>query len=157
MAKLIESPLENDDLLWMEQALEQAKQAGQEGEVPVGAVMVRSGGHIASGRNQLITLNDPTAHAEIQAIRKSSEIIQNYRLVGMTLYVTLEPCSMCLGAIVHSRIQRLVFATAEPRAGAIISAAAMSFEPFNHSLVYSHGLCGSESSELLKSFFAARR
>ena len=109
-----------DDFNWMEQALKLAADAAAEGEVPVGAVLVRDGIMLGSGGNNPISLNDPTAHAEINAIRQAAEKVTNYRLGG-TLYVTLEPCLMCMGAIIHSRIERLVFGARDPKTGAAVS------------------------------------
>jgi len=157
MAQLLQTPVSLLDIHWMSLALEQAHRAKSIDEVPVGAIVVHQEQVVGLGYNQLIQLNDPSAHAEMQAIRQACHNLKNYRLPGASLYVTLEPCTMCLGVIIHSRIQRLVFATAEPRAGALISQAALSFAPYNHSLEFSYGALADESSELLKNFFVQRR
>ena len=112
----------DDDYSWMKRALQLARQAGAAGEVPVGAVVVLDGREIGAGYNAPISGCDPTAHAEIRALRDAARRAGNYRLPGATLYVTLEPCTMCVGAIVHSRISRLVYGAAEPKAGAVVSA-----------------------------------
>ena len=110
--------LESPDIHWMRRALELATLAAREGEVPVGALIVKDGELIAEGRNRPIAHHDPTAHAEIQALRAAGKVLNNYRLPGTTLYVTLEPCPMCAGAIVHARVERVVFAATDPRTGA---------------------------------------
>ena len=145
------------DVAWMRLALSQAEQAAEAGEVPVGAVIVLNGVCIAQANNNPISSSDATGHAELNVIRQACQFLENYRLSGAELYVTLEPCTMCLGGIIHSRLQRVVFATAEPRAGAIISAAAFEFEPYNHSIEYTSNVLQAESSNLLKSFFKNRR
>lgn len=142
----------------MAHALRLAQKAQQLGEVPVGAVLVEGGEVIAEGFNAPITNCDATAHAEIQTIRSACERKSNYRLPDTTLYVSLEPCAMCAGAIVHSRIKRVVIATPEPRAGAAGSVLnVLSNEKLNHQCIVEYGLMQSESSELLKSFFKSRR
>ncbi len=143
---------------WMAYALELAKQAQAHDEVPVGAVIVRDGNILGEGYNQPIALHDPTAHAEIQAIRSACINTGNYRLPGATLYVTLEPCLMCAGAIINSRIERVVFATKEPKMGATGSC----FDVFNtqqltHYVHCEHGVLAQQSSELLLKFFRDRR
>jgi tRNA(adenine34) deaminase len=147
-----------NDLDWMTYALELAKQAQVHNEVPVGAVIVRDGDILGEGYNQPIAMHDPTAHAEIQAIRSACINTGNYRLPGATLYVTLEPCLMCAGAIINSRIERVVFATKEPKMGATGSC----FDIFNtqqliHYVHCEHGVLAQQSSELLLKFFRDRR
>jgi tRNA(adenine34) deaminase len=142
----------------MRHALALAGQAAQFGEVPVGAVIVRNGALLAEGWNQPISLHDPTAHAEIMAIRAAAQVEANYRLTGATLYITIEPCSMCAGAIVHSRIARVVFGAFEPRAGAAGSAInLLQNEHFNHKVAITSGVLAQECGQILKDFFSARR
>lgn len=152
---------ENDliaDERWMREALALAKQAGEAGEVPVGAIMVRGGEVLGRGFNQPIRTCDATAHAEIVAIRDASQFCNNYRLPGTTLYVTIEPCTMCLGAMIHARVERLVFGASEPRAGAVVSQAALiDAGHFNHRLSFTHGVLADECSTLLQDFFRSRR
>lgn len=146
-----------DDFNWMEQALKLAADAAAEGEVPVGAVLVRDGVMLGSGGNNPISLNDPTAHAEINAIRQAAEKVTNYRLGG-TLYVTLEPCLMCMGAIIHSRIERLVFGARDPKTGAAESVYQIGADKrLNHTLNIQGGLLEERCSRLLKDFFKERR
>lgn len=146
-----------DDFKWMEQALKLAADAAAEGEVPVGAVLVRDGTMLGSGGNNPISLNDPTAHAEINAIRQAAEKVTNYRLGG-TLYVTLEPCLMCMGAIIHSRIERLVFGARDPKTGAAESVYQIGADKrLNHTLNIQGGLLEERCSRLLKDFFKERR
>ncbi len=142
----------------MERALELARRAEDEGEVPVGAVVVRDGVIIGEGWNRPISSHDPSAHAEIQALRDAATHLQNYRLPGTTLYVTLEPCPMCAGAIVHARVERVVFAAPDPRTGAAGSLLQLLQNPsLNHQCVVDSGLLMEQSSNLLKSFFRSRR
>jgi len=146
------------DEYWMGKALLLADKAQQQGEVPVGAIIVRNDEIIGEGWNQPIINNDPTAHAEIQALRAASKHVENYRLPDATLYVTLEPCVMCAGAIVHARIKRLVFATTEPKTGAAGSCFDVFNTPqLNHRVNCEHGILAEESSELLRTFFRSRR
>lgn len=146
------------DLQWMQRALVLAAQAAGQGEVPVGAVLVRDGELLAEGYNQPITTHDPTAHAEIVALRTAAAAVGNYRLPDTTLYVTLEPCTMCIGALIHARVTRLVFAAREPRAGAVCSALQLcDHSGYNHKLNWSEGVLAGESSALLTAFFKARR
>lgn len=138
-------------------ALEKAEFAAEIGEVPVGAVLVKDGALLASGSNNPISANDPTAHAEINVIRKAAARLNNYRLGG-TLYVTLEPCLMCMGAIIHSRIERLVFGAADPKTGAAVSMYQIGADSrLNHSLIIEGGLLEQQCSLLLKDFFQQRR
>ena len=147
------------DEYWMRQALQQAEKAASCDEVPVGAVLVDQAGElIASGHNQPITTVDPTAHAEIVVLRAAAKLFGNYRLPDTTLYVTLEPCTMCVGAIVQARIARLVYAATEPKAGAIESALQL-FENthFNHYPEITTGVLEQECSQCLSDFFSNKR
>lgn len=142
----------------MQAALALARQGAELGEVPVGAVLVQDGEIIGRGFNCPISRHDPSAHAEMVAIRAAAESVQNYRLPGSTLYVTLEPCSMCAGLIVHARIARVVFAASEPRAGMAVSQGRFFEQGFlNHRVMVEGGLLAEESGALLKAFFKARR
>ena len=143
---------------WMRLALTLADRAENEGEVPIGAVLVRDGRLLGEGWNQVITANDPTAHAEIVAMRDAAAVVKNYRLPGSTLYVTLEPCTMCAGAMIHARVERLVFGAREPKAGVVCSTCAMLDEPrFNHHIRWQSGVLAEDSSARLQAFFQARR
>ncbi len=147
-----------EDLYWMEQALLAAKEAGTHGEVPVGAVCVLDGQLLSRAGNASIGLHDPTAHAEILAIREAAKKRQNYRLPGVTLYVTLEPCCMCVGALIHARIKRLVWGANDLRTGSVVSVRRLLDEPgHNHRIEYAGGLLAEESAQLLRAFFLARR
>lgn len=144
----------------MGHALELAKCAASQGEVPVGAVVVDAAGNalLGRGRNRVIENSDPTAHAEIVALRDAGTARGNYRLPGATLYVTVEPCTMCAGALVHARIGRLVFGAPEPRAGAVVSRARVLDNPaHNHRVAVSGGVMAAECGALMRAFFAARR
>ena len=150
--------LKENDEQFMRRALELAKRAEQEGEVPVGAVLVKDDEIVGEGWNRPISGHDPTAHAEIQALRAAGQKLGNYRLVETTLYVTLEPCIMCIGAIMHARVKRLVFAASDPRAGAIHSAYTIPNDgKLNHSLDVESDILADECSILLSDFFRARR
>lgn len=143
---------------WMQRALTLADRAADEGEVPVGAVVVRSGQLLGEGWNSVIGDHDPTGHAEIAALRDAARRESNYRLPGATLYVTLEPCSMCAGALVHARIELLVFAAREPKAGVVCSQCALLEAPwYNHRVRWHEGVLAEESSARLQAFFRARR
>ena len=143
---------------FMAQAMELAAQAGQIGEVPVGALVVHEGEIIGQGYNQTISAHDPCAHAEIIALRQAAEFMGNYRLSGCNLYVTLEPCTMCVGAIIHARIQRLIYAATEPKAGAVVSQLQLlSLPHYNHIVQVESGIMADESSAMLSSFFKQRR
>lgn len=143
---------------WMRRAMALAANAEQQGEVPVGAVLVKDGALIAEGRNQMISLNDPSAHAEMQAIRAASAATGNYRLPDCTLYVTLEPCSMCAGVMVHSRIKRLVFGTTDLKTGAAGSVLNLvQHAQFNHQLEVVSGVLAAECASQLSAFFQRRR
>lgn len=147
-----------EDVRWMEYAINLAAKAEALGEVPVGAVIVKEGVILGEGFNQPITAIDPTAHAEIVALRQAAHHIQNYRLIDSTIYVTLEPCTMCVGALVHARIARLVFGTTEPKAGAVVSKSQLlDHDYFNHRVDYSSGLLASRCQHQLSEFFALRR
>ncbi len=142
----------------MRHALTLAHKAAEAGEVPVGAVLVNDGQLLAEGWNRPIIDHDPTAHAEIMAIRAAAKRVENYRLPGTTLYITIEPCSMCAGAIIHARIARVVFGAAEPRAGAAGSALNLLCNAqFNHQTEVSAGVLAEECGQVLKDFFAMRR
>ena len=146
------------DAAWMRLAIDQARNAWAVGEVPVGAVLVREGRVLATGYNQPIGGHDPTAHAEIRAMRAAAELLGNYRLVDCDLYVTLEPCAMCAGAIMHARIARLVFAARDPKTGACGSVVDLFAEArLNHHAVVTGGVGAEASAALLGAFFAARR
>ena len=148
----------NEDEKWMALALEQANKAEEEGEVPVGAILVKDGLLIAKAHNQPISTNDPTAHAEIQLLRAAGKKLKNYRLTGTSLYVTLEPCAMCLGAIMHARIKRLVFGAYDPKTGVCGSSEnLMDAKCFNHKIILVTGVMENESKKLLKNFFNSRR
>jgi tRNA(adenine34) deaminase len=146
-----------DDSLYMRQAIEQANNAWVVGEVPVGAVVVKDGQVIATGFNQPITSNDPTAHAEIVALRAAAEQLANYRLPGCEIYVTLEPCAMCAAALIHARFARVVFGAADPKTGACGGNVDITQASFNHQTKFEGGVLSEECGKLLKAFFAERR
>lgn len=147
-----------DHQRWMARALELAAQAGAVDEVPVGAVVVQGGREIGAGFNAPISGCDPTAHAEIRALRDAAARVGNYRLAGATLYVTLEPCTMCVGAIVHSRISRLVYGAAEPKAGAVESARKTLEEPhLNWRVEVTGGVMAEACGQAISEFFSRRR
>ncbi|MEX2474855.1 tRNA adenosine(34) deaminase TadA [Marinobacter sp.] len=148
----------DEDERWMARALALAAQAADLGEVPVGAVVVLEGLEIGAGYNAPISGCDPTAHAEIRALRDAAQRVGNYRLSGATLYVTLEPCTMCVGAIVHSRVSRLVYGAAEPKAGAVESARRTLDEPyFNWQVASRGGVLADQCSRAISDFFSSRR
>ena len=148
----------NEDEKWMSLALEQARKAEEEGEVPVGAILVKDGLLIAKAHNQPISTNDPTAHAEIQLLRAAGKKLKNYRLTGTSLYVTLEPCAMCLGAIMHARVEHVVFGAYDPKTGVCGSSEnLMDAKCFNHKINLVSGVLENESKQLLKNFFNSRR
>ena len=151
-------PFTDQDLYFMQRAMELAKIGGSQQEVPVGAVLVENQKIIAEGYNAPISNSDATAHAEIQAIRAACIVKKNYRLPQTTFYLTLEPCAMCAGAIVHSRIKRIIIAAKEPRAGAAGSVINILQNPkLNHQCEVEFGLLAEQSSEMLKYFFKSRR
>ena len=152
------SPDSATDIDFMHSALAEAKAAAEAGEVPVGSVAVQNGAIIGRGQNRVLRDNDPTAHAEIVAIRAAAAVLGNYRLLGCTLYVTLEPCAMCAGAIIHARLDRLVYSASDPKAGAAGSVLTVINHPkLNHQMAVEQGLLAEESAELLRSFFRERR
>ena len=142
----------------MQAALAEARLAQQAGEVPIGAVVVHQGKIIGRGQNSLLRNLDPTAHAEIIAMRDAARALGNYRLVGCTLYATLEPCAMCAGAIIHARLDRVVYATADPNAGACGSVLSVLNHPqLNHQMQVEQGIAMEEAAEMLRAFFRERR
>lgn len=142
----------------MRHALRLAQRAEHQGEVPVGAILVKDDVCIAEGWNQPIQLHDPSAHAEMQVLRKAGQVLQNYRLIDTTLYVTLEPCVMCMGAIAHARVKRLVFGAFDPKRGAVCHALQLSDAPFlNHKVDWQGGVLEQHCAEILTDFFKARR
>lgn len=148
----------DEDEYWMRRALALARQGAAAGEVPVGAVVVRDGVAIGEGWNAPIGHHDPSAHAEIVALRAAAQAVENYRLVGSTLYVTIEPCAMCAGALLHARVARLVFAAREPRAGVVVSNMRLLDAPFfNHRVCWIEGVCAAQASRLMREFFRSRR
>ena len=150
--------MSNTDIEWMREALALAREAGAADEVPVGALVVRDGEVLGRGFNRPIGGHDPSAHAEIMAMRDAAQGLGNYRLVDCTLYVTLEPCVMCAGAIMHARIARVVFGAPDPKTGACGSVVDLFAEPrLNHHAQVQGGVLSDQSAALLSSFFAARR
>ena len=149
---------ERDDARWMDAALALARDAGARGEVPVGAVVVKDGVIVGRGGNAPIAHDDPTAHAEINALRDAARRLGNYRLSGCMLYVTLEPCAMCIGACLHARVSRIVFGAADPKTGACGSVIDLPAEPrLNHHATVTGGVAAAECGALLSGFFSARR
>jgi len=146
------------DTYWMQQAIELARKAASEDEVPVGAVLVKDNQLISEGWNQPIQNNDPSAHAEMLAIRNAGQILENYRLIDTTLYVTLEPCSMCVGAIIHARVKRLVFGAYDSKTGAAGTAINLITDAVhNHKVEVSGGVLQEECKRLLQDFFRKKR
>lgn len=146
------------DAYWMQYALTLAAKAGEQGEVPVGAVLIRDNAIIGEGWNQPITLHDPSAHAEMLALRAAGQTVGNYRLPHSTLYVTLEPCPMCVGAMIHARVERVVFGAFDPKTGAAGSAFnLLTDERHNHRIAVVGGILETECAETLRAFFRARR
>lgn len=146
------------DTQWMALAIEQAKQAQEVGEVPVGAILIQNNQLIVSAHNQPISNNDPTAHAEIQLLRAAGKQLNNYRLSNTTLYATLEPCAMCLGAIVHARVSRIVFGAYDQKSGVCGSCIDLpNSQCFNHSMSIQGGILADQCKELLQQFFKSRR
>ncbi len=147
-----------DDEKFMREALKQAREAGLAGEVPIGAVIIKEGQILAADRNRREELNDATAHAEMLLLRRAGSILGGWRLGGGTLYVTLEPCPMCAGALVMARVQRLVFGAFDPKAGAVVSLYDLVRDPrLNHRLEVSGGVMEAECASLLQDFFRCRR
>src|SRR5579862_2310225 len=139
-------------------AIGEARKAAEAGEVPIGAVVVANDRFVGLGQNRVLRDNDPTAHAEMVALRAAASALGNYRLNGCTLYITLEPCAMCAGAMIHARIDRLVYAAADPKAGAAGSVLSVLNHPrLNHQVLVEQGLFAAESAELLRGFFRERR
>lgn len=150
--------MNEDDQYWMQQALSLAQKAASEDEVPVGALIVKDNQLISEGWNQPIQKHDPSAHAEMVALRNAGEVLNNYRLTGTTLYVTLEPCSMCVGAMIHARVKRLVFGAYDTKTGAAGSAIDLIHDAIhNHAIDVAGGVLEEESKLLLQDFFKARR
>jgi tRNA(adenine34) deaminase len=150
--------MEDLDTQFMHRALEEARRAEQAGEVPVGAVVTLEGREIACAYNRTITDTDPTAHAEIVALRRAAAAVGNHRLLGTTLYVTIEPCAMCAGAMIQARIARIVFGADDPKGGAVRSCFALLSSPqINHGVETTAGILAEECASVLQSFFAARR
>ncbi len=146
------------DVQWMTRALELAELAASRGEVPVGAVLIKDEGMVAEGHNLTVTSNDPTAHAEVVVVREAAQKLGDWRLIDCTLYVTLEPCAMCAGALVLSRIKRLVFGASDPKAGMVESLGNLvQDERLNHWIEVTGGTLADSSGDLLKDFFRARR
>jgi tRNA(Arg) A34 adenosine deaminase TadA len=146
------------DEKYMKMALEEAEKAGQGGEIPVGAVLLKGGQVLAKDHNRCIELNDPTAHAEILVLRKGGNILRNYRLNETVMYVTAEPCPMCVSAMVHGRISRLVYGTPEPKFGAVESKfTLLNDDGLNHKVKVKRGILEEECGEILKAFFRERR
>lgn len=146
------------DETWMRHALALARTAESAGEVPIGAVLVKEGEIVGEGYNQPISTHDPSAHAEIIALRAAGKRLGNYRLVDTTLYVTLEPCAMCMSAILHARVGRLVFGAADPKRGAVVSALRLNEAEFmNHRVELAEGVLAKECGQLLRDFFRDRR
>lgn len=147
-----------NDKHWMEKALELARKAEQAGEVPVGAVLVKDNQLIAEGWNQPITSHDATSHAEIMAMREAGKKLNNYRLIDTVMYVTLEPCSMCVGAMIHARVSKIIYAASEPRTGALGGAFnLLDANQHNHIFEVEAGLMAEESKAMLQRFFRSRR
>ena len=147
-----------DNEKWMDLAIKQAIKAEKEGEVPIGAVLVKDELLIAKAHNQPITKNDATAHAEIQLLRNAGKKLQNYRLTGSTLYVTLEPCAMCFGAMIHARIERIVFGAYDPKTGVCGSSEDLTnANCFKHKINITGGVSERQCSQLLQAFFKSRR
>ncbi len=146
------------DTYWMQRALRQAHDAAIKGEVPVGAVLVSGGELLAEAANQTISNSDPTAHAEILVMRKSAAVLQNYRLPGTTLYVTLEPCIMCMGAMIHARIGRLVYGAPDPKTGAVSSKYRIGTDgKLNHTISTTGSILAEPCGEILRQFFRRKR
>ncbi len=149
---------QHSDELWMEEALREAQRAQALGEVPIGAVVVCDGRVIGRGCNRPITENDPTAHAEILALREAGRALSNYRLESCDLFVTLEPCAMCAGAITHARIRRLIYGAEDPKAGGVTSViGVLNHQGLNHQVEVTPGVLAGRSREMLQAFFREKR
>ena len=148
----------SDDLMFMKAALDEARAAASQGEVPIGAVVVVQGSIVGRSGNRTISDCDPTAHAELVALRQAAKAVGNYRLLDAALYVTIEPCAMCAGAMVHARIARLIYGADDPKGGAVRTCFSILDHPqLNHRVDVTAGVCTEEAAALLKDFFAARR
>jgi len=148
----------SEDEKWMNLALDQARIAQEKGEVPVGAVLVHNGILVAKAHNQPISTNDASAHAEIQLIRSAGQTLKNYRLTGNSIYVTLEPCAMCLGALIHARVERIIYGAHDPKSGVCGSSENLiNANCFNHKINVVGGIFENKSKKLLKEFFISRR
>ncbi len=151
-------PMAQSREMWMEEALRLAAKAAAAGEVPIGAIVAKDGSIVGRGWNQVITKNDPTAHAEILAMREAGSVLGNYRLRGCELFVTLEPCAMCAGAMIHARIERLIIGADDPKAGAAGSVLdVFSSKSANHQVVIERGVLGARCMETLQAFFREKR
>jgi len=147
-----------DDIAFMREALRLAHMAAEAGEVPVGAILVKNGQVIGRGYNQPVKSHDPSAHAEICALRDAGQVVRNYRLPDATLYVTIEPCTMCYGAIIHARVKRVVFGAVEPRYGAVVSGQKLLVNGlFNHQPEVLSGVLETDCAQIMKQFFAKKR
>ena len=147
-----------DDAGWMQLALEQASQAAQAGEVPVGALVIKDGQIVGRGHNRNLLDNDPSAHAEIIALREAGARLKNHRLTGCQIFVTIEPCPMCAGALVHARVSRLVYGASDPKAGAVTSVLQVLTHPgLNHKMEVKSGVLERECSDILQKFFREKR
>jgi tRNA(adenine34) deaminase len=148
----------SEDAAWMQLALEQAALAARAGEVPVGALVIKDGQILGQGYNRTLLENDPTAHAEIVALRQAAARLGNYRLIGCEMFVTIEPCSMCAGALVHARLARLVYGASDPKAGAVTSVLQVLNHPsLNHKMTVQSGVLVDQCSALLQNFFREKR
>jgi tRNA(adenine34) deaminase len=151
-------PFSAADRAWMLQALELARRAEAEGEVPVGAVVVKDGDLLGAGWNSNIRSNDPTAHAEIMALREAGRTLRNHRMPGCVMYVTLEPCAMCVSAAIHARLERIVFGTVDPKTGALGGAYSLpGLHAHNHAIAWQGGLLADQAADMLRAFFRSRR
>jgi tRNA(adenine34) deaminase len=158
MSDALSTNVSAEDAAFMREALALASEAAGAGEVPVGAVVVKDGVVIGRGFNQPIRAHDPTAHAEIMALRDAAQALENYRLVDCTLYVTLEPCAMCVGALIHARVARIVWGAAEPKSGACGSVIDLPAEAkLNHHGIFTGGVLSEECGDILKQFFKMKR
>jgi tRNA(adenine34) deaminase len=158
MQKNIVEMRSQDDGAWMELALEQARLAAEAGEVPVGALVIRDGEIVGQGHNRNLLDHDPTAHAEIVVLRQAARRLGNHRLAGCTVYATIEPCSMCAGALIHARVSRLVYGASDPKAGAAGSVLKVLNHPdLNHTMEVTSGILSGRCSEILQDFFRRKR